>query len=103
MAQILQSKREALYHHLREEITTGRYAPGVRLPSEAELGRLHGVSRTTVRVSLARLEAEHLIAVGQGARPVVLKPVMVDHGLPAVGDLVVVLGHDRLTNPVTQA
>lgn len=103
MAQIFHSKREALYSHLKEEITTGRYAPGARLPSEAELGRLHGVSRTTVRVSLARLEAEGLIASGQGARPVVLKPATSRAGVPAVGDLVVVLGHERLVNPVTQS
>jgi len=48
---------------LRESI-----AGGVRgaLPSEAELGRAHGVSRVTVRRALERLRDEGLVSARQG-------------------------------------
>jgi GntR family transcriptional regulator len=46
---------------LEREITSGRWIPGVRLPSEPALCRHYGLSRTTVRQALARLEQEGLI------------------------------------------
>jgi GntR family transcriptional regulator len=45
------------YHQLKEllrqEITTGRWLPGARIPSESELCALFEVSRTVVREALA--------------------------------------------------
>lgn len=51
-----------------QEIASGRWPPGTRLPSEPDLCSHYGLSRTTVRQALARLEQRHLIdrLKGQG-------------------------------------
>lgn len=46
---------------LRQDIVEGRLPPGAKLPSEAELEGMFGVSRITVRQALAQLDASHLI------------------------------------------
>jgi GntR family transcriptional regulator len=51
---------------LEEEIVTGRWEPGSRLPSEGELCNEYGLSRTTIRQALARLEQEGLISREKG-------------------------------------
>lgn len=53
---------------LEHEIASGRWRPGVRLPSEPDLCAQYGISRTTVRQALARLEQRGLIErlKGQG-------------------------------------
>ena len=53
---------------LESEITTGRWPSGTRLPSEPEMCDHFGLSRTTVRQALARLEQRGLIErlKGQG-------------------------------------
>ncbi|HVX43244.1 MAG TPA: GntR family transcriptional regulator [Mycobacteriales bacterium] len=52
---------------LRERIALGEYAGSGALPSEAELGRLHGVSRITVRRALEQLRDEGLVHSRKGA------------------------------------
>jgi GntR family transcriptional regulator len=51
---------------LEREIVSGRWEAGLRLASELELGEHFGVSRTTVRQALGRLEQEGLIARRKG-------------------------------------
>ena len=51
---------------LEDEIVSGRWQSGTRLPSEPETARHFGVSRSTVRQALARLEQEGLIARRKG-------------------------------------
>ena len=51
---------------LREKILSGHYAPGERLPTEAELVESYGVSRITVRQALKSLEKEGLIRRSAG-------------------------------------
>jgi GntR family transcriptional regulator len=51
---------------LRDAIYRGELAPGERLPSEQELMERHDVSRNTVRLALAALSSEGLIASSQG-------------------------------------
>jgi GntR family transcriptional regulator len=51
---------------LEQEISSGRWAPGARLPSEPELCERYGLSRTTVRQALARLEQRNLIERRKG-------------------------------------
>jgi GntR family transcriptional regulator len=46
---------------LEQEIASGRWEPGSRLPSEPELCERYGLSRTTIRQALARLEQRGLI------------------------------------------
>jgi GntR family transcriptional regulator len=59
---------------LRHEVRSGRFAPGDRLPSESELNALYGVSRTTARSALDRLEHEGLITRQPGKGSIVLPP-----------------------------
>jgi GntR family transcriptional regulator len=51
---------------LEHEIVSGRWEAGLRLPSEFELCVHFGVSRTTVRQALGRLEQEGLISRRKG-------------------------------------
>lgn len=51
---------------LRQRIVGGEYAPGVLLPSEAELTAEYHVSRNTLRRALTELEVERLIVVLPG-------------------------------------
>lgn len=56
------SKTQKLYLLLRHQIVGGELAIGDRLPSEPDMGVLHGVSRVTVRRVLAHLEEDGLIS-----------------------------------------
>jgi len=62
-------KYQQILRSLREEILSGRYRPGDRLPSEAELVKLHGASRITVNRALRELQVAGLIErrVGSGS------------------------------------
>ncbi len=57
---------EGLAADLREMIISGQLMPGQRLPSEADLGATHRVSRHTVRQALGLLAREGLLISGQG-------------------------------------
>lgn len=51
---------------LEEEIVSGRWVPGARVPSENELCARYGLSRTTIRQALGRLEQEGLVSREKG-------------------------------------
>ncbi|HEX4752996.1 MAG TPA: GntR family transcriptional regulator [Solirubrobacterales bacterium] len=53
---------ERIAERLREDVRSGRLAPGQRLV-EAELTRRHEVSRGPVREALARLQSEGLVTI----------------------------------------
>src|SRR5271170_7320251 len=59
-------KARAVRDLLLDELRTGRRPAGTRLPSEWELARSCGVSRTTVRTALAELTAAGLVVRHQG-------------------------------------
>jgi len=59
---------EAIEH----EITAGRLRPGDRLPPQAELAAVTGVSRTVVREAVASLRAAGLVETRQGAGAFIL-------------------------------
>lgn len=68
---------------LRGRISSGEFAPGSLLPSEAELTAQYRVSRGTLRRSLAELEGAGLVKVRPGRRRVVMSPdaaVLLDRG-----------------------
>ncbi|MEQ6247539.1 phosphonate metabolism transcriptional regulator PhnF [Sulfitobacter sp. HNIBRBA3233] len=52
---------------LRSDIAEGRYRPGDKLPTEAELAARFGVNRHTVRHGLAQLVDEGLVRTRRGA------------------------------------
>lgn len=55
-----------LVEHLSGRIRAGELAPGVKLPTEAEIIATHGVSRTVVREALSRLSAAGLTETHHG-------------------------------------
>lgn len=72
-----------LVKHLREQISSGRIAPGDKLPSENELIAEHEVSRTVVREALSRLQAEGLVHTRRGAGSFALTPPAAETGAQA--------------------
>lgn len=63
------SVSEQIFEQLKEKITSGELQPGEKLPSENELCKLYGVSRTTIRQALANLSSLQLIETkfGEGS------------------------------------
>ncbi|SPF78184.1 FadR/GntR family transcriptional regulator [Pseudoprimorskyibacter insulae] len=59
---------------LRQDIQSGRFRPGDRLPSEAELTRQHSVSRTVVREALGNLRSQGMVEARKGSGVFVLEP-----------------------------
>lgn len=57
---------EQLQAIIRDNILSGMYAPGERMPSEPELGKSFGVSRITVRRAIEELEKGGLLERKQG-------------------------------------
>ena len=64
MAKIPEYRR--VYSELKREIKSGTYAPGMFLPTEAELEEMFGVSRTTVRMAISLLTLDGFLSVRQG-------------------------------------
>lgn len=62
------SKHLSIVESLRSDLHSGRYRPGARLPSEAELTRRFKVSRMTVVKAIQQLQQEGLLVrrVGSG-------------------------------------
>ena len=58
---------ELVVRHVRELIVRGNLRPGQRLPTERELVRDIGVSRTSVRAGLQTLAAKGLLVIRQGS------------------------------------
>ena len=59
---------DQLFVRLRDQILTGRVAPGEPLPSERDLAADYGVNRHAVREAVKRLQQCRLIEVFQGGR-----------------------------------
>jgi DNA-binding FadR family transcriptional regulator len=58
---------ELVVEEIRRAIYLGRFLPGDKLPSERDLANQMGVSRTTIREAIRKLEGERLISVRRGA------------------------------------
>src|SRR5690606_23826032 len=56
-----------LYGILRDELAAGKWQPGERMPSEAELIAIYGVSRITVRQAFELLVNEGLVYRRRGS------------------------------------
>lgn len=59
---------------LSARIRDGQYAPGQKLPTESEIMRDQGVSRTVVREAISRLQAAHLVETRHGIGTFVIEP-----------------------------
>ncbi len=75
---------KTLVENLRAAISSGDLAVGEKLPSEAALTELHGVSRTVVREAVAALRADGMVEPRQGAgvfvtraRPASVSPLQI--------------------------
>src|SRR5271154_143464 len=103
--QAIPDKARAVRDLLLEELRSGRRPAGTRLPSEWELARSSGVSRTTVRSALAELTAAGLVVRHQGRGTFVHQQA--DQRLAGRLEtkllVAVVLPLQRLINPVIQA
>ena len=58
---------QAIFKALRHDIFDGRYVPGDKLPTEAQLADRFGVNRHTVRHALARMAEDGLVRSRRGA------------------------------------
>ena len=67
MVQPVLSAYRQVADQLRALIVAGQIRPGERLPSEASLANLFGVSRGTVREALRELSAQALVETSRGA------------------------------------
>jgi GntR family transcriptional regulator len=63
-----------LKHALSDEIESGNWKPGDRLPSEPELCQKYGVSRTVVRQALGEMTHEGLVVREKGRGTFVTEP-----------------------------
>ena len=63
-----------LQEQLKEQIESGVWQPGERLPSEPELARRYGISRVVVRQALAILEDDRQLIRVQGRGTFVAQP-----------------------------
>jgi DNA-binding GntR family transcriptional regulator len=62
-------KSERVYRTIREWITTGKYLPGSKIPSERTLSEELDIGRTALRQVLAKLVAEGAIVRCMAAAP----------------------------------
>ncbi len=73
---------------LGDQIESGTPGPGERLPTEAQLAAVHGVSRTVVREAMHQLKSRQLVVSRQGSgvfvaptplnRPLAFDPAVLD-------------------------
>ena len=64
---------DQIYQQLLEQIIGGKLEIGQRLPSEAQLCDVFGVSRPVIRETISRLQADALVATRKGSGTVVLR------------------------------
>ncbi|MFF7384338.1 GntR family transcriptional regulator [Streptomyces griseoluteus] len=75
MIRSVPSRHHDIAEDLRQQITTGRIAPGERLPSEAGLADRYKVSTVTLRRALAVLQGEGLVEKIHGKGNFVRRPL----------------------------
>ena len=67
---------DTVAEYLSEGIASGKWKPGEKLPSEAQLCSLLGASRVTVRSAIGRLTGLGLVQSRQGKGTYVCEPIM---------------------------
>lgn len=74
------SLTHGLADNIRQEVLSGKYKPGDRLPSSKYIEEKAGVSRTVVREALAELRAEGLLSSRQGSGVFVAEASLIQAG-----------------------
>src|SRR5919197_1044539 len=93
-------KYRQVYATLRREIQTGRWKPGARLPSEAELVRVFGASRITVGRAVRDLQLAGLVERRAGSGTYVKAARTA--GALSFGLLIPDLGETEIFEPICQ-
>lgn len=75
MTRPVPSRRHAIADDLRQQISSGHFRAGERLPSETELATRYTVSTSTLRNALALLQAEGLVEKIHGNGNFVRRPI----------------------------
>src|SRR5260370_38462915 len=86
---------------IRDKIVRGEYRLGEPIPTEDQLQKFYGVSRTTVRLALAKLVNELYIRRQQGKRTDVNPEGLVSKGTPKslLRDMFGVRGPGQVNHP----
>ncbi|MEH7347565.1 GntR family transcriptional regulator [Gottfriedia acidiceleris] len=69
---------QQLYNTIRENIASGEYKPGDRIPSEAQLIEIYNISRVTVRSALNKLVEDNILVKRHGKGTFVSMPEYVE-------------------------
>ena len=69
---------QSVVAEISERIRTGSLGPGEKLPTESEIMRLQGVSRTVVREAISHMQAANLVETRHGIGTFVLDAVKVN-------------------------
>ena len=69
---------QQLYDTIRRQIELGEYRPGDKIPSEARLSEIYGISRITVRSALQHLVDENILVKKHGKGTFVAMPAYVE-------------------------
>jgi GntR family transcriptional repressor for pyruvate dehydrogenase complex len=72
---------QCVIEHITHNIQTGVLKPGEKLPTEAEIMALHGVSRTVVREAISHLQAAGLVQTRHGIGTFALEPPAANLGI----------------------
>jgi len=94
-------KYQLVLESIKNDILTGRYQPGQKLPSEAALVKRFGTSRITVGRALRELRQAGLIKSHAGSGSYVGTPGSADEGL-LFGLLIPNLGDTEIFGPICQ-
>ena len=94
------TKHGTVFHALLSEIQEGKFKPGDRLPSEAELVRRFGVSRITVNRAVKDLQAQNMVERRAGSGTFI-KGHLEHHGL-LFGVLIPNFGETEIFEPICQ-
>ena len=75
------SLRHRIAEHLRERVLAGEFVPGSRLPSEPNLARSLGVSRSSLRSGIAILEEDGVLRRRHGSGTYVTDKLLLSNDL----------------------
>lgn len=76
------SKVEEITNYILRKIRTKEYLPGDKLPTENEFCEMTGISRTSIREAIKRLEALSIVQIRRGEGTFISRPEQVSYKIP---------------------